>query len=128
MRVVPSIIQHLLRSRAERCPPKIQRGSGHPRRAGAPEGALDVDGTGAGYELYVRRAVWPRGMLYADEACIVSRSPQGFAKMMEVIVEVCRAFALTVKEGLYPRYDDRPHERECVWFMQGLLGRERKTH
>ena len=36
-------------------------------------------------------------MLYADDACIiVSRSPQGLAKMMEVIIEVCRAFALTV--------------------------------
>ena len=43
---------------------------------------------------YVRRAVW--GMLYADDACIVSRSPQGLAKIMEVIIEVCRAFALTV--------------------------------
>ena len=43
---------------------------------------------------YVRRTVW--GMLYADDACIVSRSPQGFARTMEVIVEVCRAFALTV--------------------------------
>ena len=44
---------------------------------------------------YVRRAVW--GMLYADDACcIVSRSPQGLAKMVEVIVEVCRAFSLTV--------------------------------
>ena len=43
---------------------------------------------------YVRRAVW--GMPYADDACIVSRSPQGLAKMMEVIVEVCRVFALTV--------------------------------
>ena len=43
---------------------------------------------------YVRRAVWD--MLYADDACIVSRLPQGLAKMMEVIVEVCRAFALTV--------------------------------
>ena len=41
---------------------------------------------------YVRRAVW--GMLYADDACIVSRSPQRLAKMMEVIVEV--SFALTV--------------------------------
>ena len=41
----------------------------------------------------VRRAVW--GMLYADYACIVLRSPQGLAKM-EVIVEVCRASALTV--------------------------------
>ena len=35
-------------------------------------------------------------MLYAEDACIVSRSPQGLAKMMEVIVEVCRAFASTV--------------------------------
>ena len=43
---------------------------------------------------YVRRAVW--GILYADDVCIVSRSPQGLAKMMEGIVEVCRAFALTV--------------------------------
>ena len=43
---------------------------------------------------YVRRAVW--GMLYVDAACIASRSLQGLAKMMEVIVEVCRAFALTV--------------------------------
>ena len=43
---------------------------------------------------YVRRAVW--GMLYTDDACIISRSPQGLAKMMEVIVEVRRAFALTV--------------------------------
>ena len=43
---------------------------------------------------YVRRAVW--GMLYADDACIISRSPQGLAEMMEVIVEVCQAFALTV--------------------------------
>ena len=43
---------------------------------------------------YVRRSVW--GMLYADDARIISGSPQGLAKMMKVIVEVCRAFALTV--------------------------------
>ena len=43
---------------------------------------------------YVCRAVW--GMLCADDACIVSRSSQGLANMMEVIVEICRAFALTV--------------------------------
>ena len=43
---------------------------------------------------YVRRAVW--GILYATDACTVSRSPQGLAKMMEVIVEVCGALALTV--------------------------------
>ena len=39
---------------------------------------------------YVRRAVW--GMVNADDACIVWRSPQGLAKMMEVIVEICPAF------------------------------------
>ena len=43
---------------------------------------------------YVRRAVWD--MLYLDDVCIISRSPQGLAKMMKVIVEVCRAFALAV--------------------------------
>ena len=55
-----------------------------PSTSMGPEPAMD----------YVRHAVW--GVLYADDACIVSRSPQGIAKMMEVIVEVCRAFALTV--------------------------------
>ena len=43
---------------------------------------------------YVRRAVW--GILNADDACTVSRSPQGFVQMMEIVVEVCRAFAPTV--------------------------------
>ena len=43
---------------------------------------------------YVRRTVW--GLLYADDACIVSRSSQGLAKTLKVVVEVCRAFALTV--------------------------------
>ena len=35
---------------------------------------------------YVRRAVC--SMLFADGACILSRSPQGLAKIMEVIVDV----------------------------------------
>ena len=43
---------------------------------------------------YVYRAVW--GITYADDACIVSLSPQRFAKMMVDIGEVCRAFAFTV--------------------------------
>ena len=55
-----------------------------PSKSMGPEPAMD----------YVRRAVW--SMLYADGTCIVSRSSQGLAKMMEVIVEVCRAFVLTV--------------------------------
>ena len=44
----------------------------------------------------VRRVVW--GMLYADDAGIVSRSPAGLARMMAVIVEVFGAFGLTVSE------------------------------
>ena len=47
-----------------------------PSTSMGPEPAMD----------YVRRAVW--GMLYADDAWIVSRSSQGLAKIMEVIVEV----------------------------------------
>ena len=43
---------------------------------------------------YVRRGLW--GMLYVDDACIVLQSPQGLATMMEVLLRVCRAFALTV--------------------------------
>ena len=35
-------------------------------------------------------------MLYADDACIVLQLPQGLAKMMEIIVVVCREFTLTV--------------------------------
>ena len=45
---------------------------------------------------YVRRAVW--SILYADDACIVSRSPQGLAKIVEVVVEVCRAFMEVIVE------------------------------
>ncbi|CAM9520491.1 unnamed protein product [Ascophyllum nodosum] len=42
---------------------------------------------------YVRRAVW--SMLYVDDVYIVSRSSQGLEKMIKVIVEVYRPFALT---------------------------------
>ena len=65
------------------------------RRARAPEGTTDIDGTATGYGL---RTLCDVGILYVDDACIVSRSPRRFAKIIEVIVEVCRAFALTVSE------------------------------
>ncbi|CAB1109362.1 unnamed protein product [Ectocarpus sp. CCAP 1310/34] len=44
----------------------------------------------------VRRAVW--GMLYADDAGVVSKSADGLARMMTIIVEVFREFGLTVSE------------------------------
>ena len=45
----------------------------------------------------VRRAIW--GMLYADDACIVSRSTRGLGRMMAVFVEVFGAFGLTISES-----------------------------
>ena len=43
-----------------------------------------------------RRAVW--GMLYADDAGVVSRSQEGLTRMMTIIVRVFGAFGLTVSE------------------------------
>ena len=45
----------------------------------------------------VRRAIW--GMLYSDDACIVSRSPRGLGRMMAVSVEVFGTFGLTISES-----------------------------
>ena len=44
----------------------------------------------------VRRAVW--GMLYADDAGVMSTSPRGLTRMMGVIVVACQEFGLTVSE------------------------------
>ena len=60
---------------------------------------LDESPKGIGSETGldgVLRAVW--GMLYAHDACIVSRSPQGIAKMISVFVEVLGAFGLAVSK------------------------------
>ena len=54
-------------------------------------------GVGAGTPLErARRAVW--GMLYADDAGVVSRSQEGLTRMMTIIVEVFGAFGLIVSE------------------------------
>ena len=51
-------------------------------------------GVGAGTPLErARRAVW--GMLYADDAGVVSRSQEGLTRMMTTIVEVFGEFGLT---------------------------------
>ena len=54
-------------------------------------------GVGAGTPLErARRAVW--GMLYADDAGVVSRSQEGLTRIMTIIVDVFGAFGLTVSE------------------------------
>eukprot|EP00752_Nemacystus_decipiens_P018362 g16473.t1 len=61
------------------------------------EGNDRGDGGGVGTQLdRVRRAVW--GMLYADDAGVVSKSAEGLGRMMTIIVEVFREFGLTVSE------------------------------
>ena len=45
----------------------------------------------------VRRAIW--GMLYADDACIVSPSPRGLGRIMAVYVEVFGTLGLTISES-----------------------------
>ena len=45
----------------------------------------------------VRRAIW--GMLYADDACIVSRSPRGLGRMLAVFAEVFGTFGLIISES-----------------------------
>lgn len=39
------------------------------------------------------------GMLYADDAGVVSRSAKGLARIMNIVVEVLREFRLTVSEN-----------------------------
>ena len=38
-------------------------------------------------------------MLYAKDACIVSRSPRGLGRMMAVFVDVFGTFGLTISES-----------------------------
>ena len=45
----------------------------------------------------VRRAIW--GILYVDDACIVSRSQSGLERMKVVFVEVFGAFGLREQDG-----------------------------
>ena len=44
-----------------------------------------------------RRAIW--GMMYADDACVVSQSTRGLERMMAIFVEVFGAFDLTISES-----------------------------
>ena len=48
-------------------------------------------------ESVLATSLW--GMLYADDAGVISQSPEQLRKMMEVIVVVCTAFGLTVSEA-----------------------------
>ena len=60
----------------------------------------------------VRGADW--GMLYADYAGIVSKSAEGLAKMMTVIVTVFEAAGLTVSEKTETMLLRTPDQAPCT--------------
>ena len=91
-------VQHLLLGGYKRGLHAFQSGQRHHGRFGTPE--EEKEGGGAG-ESNCRRVLatplW--GILYADDAGVVSQSPKQLRKMMGVIVVVCAAFGLTVLEA-----------------------------
>ena len=64
----------------------------HPRKIGG-----GGSGEATAGEPGLAMSLW--GMLYADDAEVVSQSPEKPRKMMGVVVLVCTAFGLTVSEA-----------------------------
>ena len=93
-------VQHLLRGGYKRGLHAFQGGQRHHGRFGTPEeGKGDggrVEATTVG-ESVLATPLW--GKLYADDAGVVSLSPEQLRKMMGVIVVVRAAFGLTVSEA-----------------------------
>ena len=61
---------------------------------------------------WVRRALW--GMLYADDAGIVSKSAQSLAKMTTVIVTDFEAAGLTVSDKTETMLLRTPDQAPCT--------------
>ena len=91
-------VQHLLRGGYKLGLHAFQGGQRQHGRFGTPE---EEKGGGRGEatvgEVALATPLW--GMLYADDAGVVSQSPEKLRKMMGVIVVVCTAFGLTVSEA-----------------------------
>ena len=92
-------VQHLLRGGYKRGLDAFQGGQRHHGRFGTPEEERGVGGRGEATvgESVLVTPLW--GMLYADDADVVSQSPEQLRKMMGVIVVVCAAFGLTISEA-----------------------------
>ena len=91
--------QHFLRGGYKRGLHAFQGGRRHRGRFGTPEEEKGGGGAGGSNCRRVSPGDAALGMLYADDAGVVSRSSEQLRKMMEVIVVVCAAFGLTVSEA-----------------------------
>ena len=91
--------RHLLRGGYKRGLHAFEGGRRHHGRFGIPEEEKGAGGRGeaTARESVLATPLW--GMLYADDAGVVSRSPEQLRKMMEMIVVVCAAFGLTISEA-----------------------------
>ena len=94
--------QHLLRGGYKRGLHAFQGGQRHHGRFGTPEeekgdGGARGRGEATAGESVLATPLW--GMLYADDAGVVSQSPEQLRKMMGVRVVVYAAFGLTVSEA-----------------------------
>ena len=99
MRARSPLVQHLLRGGYKCGLHAFQGGQRHHGRFGTPDEENGAGGRGeatAG-ESVLATPLW--GMFYADNAGVVSQSPEQLRKMMGVIVVVCAAFGLTVSEA-----------------------------
>ena len=99
VRARASPVQHLLRGGYKRGLHAFQGEQRHHGRFGAPEeekGAGGREEATAG-ESVLATPLW--GMLYADDAGVISQSPEQLMKMMGMIVVMCVAFGLTVSEA-----------------------------
>ena len=78
------------------------------------EGDVEENSAGESSDplVCVRRAVW--GMLYADDAGIVSKSAESLAKMMTIIVAVFEAAGLTVSEKTEIMLLRTPDQAPCT--------------
>ena len=77
----------------------FQGGQRHHRCFGVPEGKKGGRGGGeaSAGEPALATLLW--GTIYADDAGVVSQSPEQLRKKMGVMVVVCSAFGLTVSEA-----------------------------
>ena len=91
--------QYLLRGGYKRVLHAFQGGQRQHGRFGTPEKEKGVGerGKATAGESVLAMPLW--GMLYADDARVVSVSPEQLRKMMRVIIVVCAAFGLNVSEA-----------------------------
>ena len=99
VRARASPVQHLLRGCYKLGLHAFQGGQRHHGRFGALEEEKEgrERGEATAGEPVLATSLW--GMFYADDAGIVSQSPEQPRKMVGVIVVMCPAFGLTVSEA-----------------------------